>query len=66
MQIMAKYRSTTIHATFLSPHVRHLLVETGDEIHNSSDVYMSNSYLTLSNTFNWKEINVLLGNLPGK
>lgn len=63
---MAEYQSATIHLTFLSPHVRHLLVEIGDEIQNSSDIYMSNSYLTSNNTLNWKEIDILFGNLPGK
>jgi hypothetical protein len=63
---MAEYQSTTIHPTFLSPYVKHLLVEIGDEIQNSSHVYMSRSYLTSNNTLNWKEIDVLLGNLPGK
>lgn len=63
---MAEYQSATIHLTFLSPNVRHLLVEIGDEIQNSSDIYMSNSYLTSNNTFNWKRIDILFGNLPGK
>jgi hypothetical protein len=27
---------------------------------------MSSSYLTSKNTLNWKEIDILFGNLPGK
>jgi hypothetical protein len=41
-------------------------MEIGDEIQNSSDTYMSSSYLTSKNTLNWKEIDILFGNLPGK
>jgi hypothetical protein len=41
-------------------------VEIGDEVQNSSNIYMSNTYLTSNNTLNWKEIDILLGNLPGR
>jgi hypothetical protein len=63
---MAEHQSTSIHQTFLSPYVRHLLVEIGDEIQNDSETNMSNLYVTSNNTLNWKEINILLGNLSGK
>ncbi|XP_021918733.1 endoplasmic reticulum membrane-associated RNA degradation protein-like [Zootermopsis nevadensis] len=59
---MAEHQSTTIQ-TFLSPYVRHLLVEIGDKIQNNSETNMPNLYVTSNNTFNWKEINILLGNL---
>lgn len=62
---MAEHQSTTIQ-TFLSPYVRHLLVEIGDKIQNNSETNMPNLYVTSNNTFNWKEINILLGNLSGK
>jgi hypothetical protein len=63
---MAEYQGASMHYTFLSPYVRHLLVEIGDEIQNSSETNISNLYITSNNTLNWKEIDVLLGSLPGK
>lgn len=63
---MAENRSTSTHQTFLSPYVRHLLVEIGEEIQNNSETNMSNLYITSNNTLNWNEINILLGNLTGK
>lgn len=63
---MAEHQTGTIHNTFLSPYVKHLLVEIGDEIQNNSESDISNLYLTSNNTLKWNEIGILLGNLPGK
>jgi hypothetical protein len=63
---MAERQSASIHNTFLSPYVKHLLVEIGDEIRSNSESDISNLYLTSNNTLNWNEIGILLGNLPGK
>lgn len=63
---MAERQIGSIHNTFLSPYVKHLLVEIGDEIRSNSESDISNLYLTSNNTLNWNEIGVLLGNLPGK
>jgi len=63
---MAEHKIGSIHNTFLSPYVKHLLVEIGDEIWSNSVSDISNLYLTSNNTLNWNEIGILLGNLPGK
>jgi len=63
---MAEHKIGSIHNTFLSPYVKHLLVEIGDEIWSNSESDISNLYLTSNNTLNWNEIGILLGNLPGK
>jgi hypothetical protein len=64
--IMAERQIGSIHHTFLSSYVRHLLVEIGVEIRNNSATDISNLYLTSNNTLNWNNIGILLGNLPGK
>jgi hypothetical protein len=63
---MAERQIGSIHNTFLSPYVKHLLVEIGDEIRSNSESDTSNLYLTSNNTLNWNEIGILLGNLAGK
>ena len=63
---MAEHKIGSIHNTFLSPYVKHLLFEIGDEIWSNSESDISNLYLTSNNTLNWNEIGILLGNLPGK
>jgi hypothetical protein len=63
---MAEHQTGTIHNTFLSPYVKQLVVEIGDEIQNNSESDISNLYLTSNNTLKWNEIGILLGNLPGK
>jgi hypothetical protein len=63
---MTEHQIGSIHHTFLSSYVKHLLVEIGDEIRNNSETDISNLYLTSSNTLNWHEIGILLGKLPGE
>lgn len=63
---MAEHPFGYTHNTFLSPYVKHLLVEIGDEIRSNSETDICNLYLTSNNTLNWNEICILLGNLPGK
>jgi hypothetical protein len=65
-QIMAEHETGSMHHTFLSSYVKHLLVEIGDDIQSNSKTDFSNLYLTSNNTLNWEEIGILLGNLPGK
>ena len=50
--------------TFLSPLVRNLLVEIGNTF--QQDIITSRLYLTPSLTFNWIEIQKLIGELSGK
>jgi len=63
---MAERQIGSIHNTFLSPYVKHVLVKIGDEIQSNSESDISTLYLTSNNTLNWNEIGILLGNLPGK